>query len=192
MLNRFEEVFGRPKNNVILMGDWSENQQMRNHEPTKGKSMRKLFKDRGYELLLVDEFGTSKYHCESGSELSHCKWDERHSKYVHRLLGFKILTNGKKVYDTVIKDMNECGYKVSIINRDLNGSLNIRNKGWCQLHDVDVPTYLDRSKNGGRERKSKKPMDGEIMAEIELPNIENMSSASKKQRKTVKVIKTKK
>jgi hypothetical protein len=138
------------------MGDWSEAHQMKNHEPTKGKSMRKLFKDRGYQLYLVDEFNTSKRNCESGQEMANCQWDVKHNKYVHRLLGLKILNNGKEVNKELIKHLLDCGYKVPLMNRDLNGSLNIRNKGLHQLYDSDVPVFLDRSKNGGNEKKYSK------------------------------------
>jgi hypothetical protein len=40
----------------------------------------------------------------------------------------------------------ECGYRPTIIHRDLNGSLNIRYKGWCIVNGFEIPEYMKRSK----------------------------------------------
>jgi hypothetical protein len=42
------------------MGDWSENRPKKYQDPTKGKSIRKLFTGKGgYRLYIVNEFRTS-------------------------------------------------------------------------------------------------------------------------------------
>ena len=63
MINRFAEVFGRPKDAVVFFGDWSQRKQMRFREPTKGIGFRDLFRKFGYAVYLVDEYGTSVNCC---------------------------------------------------------------------------------------------------------------------------------
>lgn len=61
MLNSFTKAFGPPYEIVIAIRDWSIKHSMRFQEPIKGKSMRNLFRRRGYyTVLLVDEYSTSK------------------------------------------------------------------------------------------------------------------------------------
>ncbi|ATZ81163.1 hypothetical protein BMW23_1120 [Bodo saltans virus] len=59
MIKNFKEKFGESEKVVICIGDWSEREQMKNKEPTKGKGMRKTFEENGYELYLVNEYNTS-------------------------------------------------------------------------------------------------------------------------------------
>ena len=69
LINAFKAKFGPPSKTGVLMGDWSQIKQMKGCEPTKGKSMRKLFGDNGYKLCLVDEYNTSKKFCGDGQDL---------------------------------------------------------------------------------------------------------------------------
>ena len=46
---------------------------MKNHEPTKGKSFRRLFKNCSYKTYLVDEYNTSKKSYVNGTELEKFK-----------------------------------------------------------------------------------------------------------------------
>ena len=85
MMNRFEKMFGSPDNITILMGDFSRKTSMKYCEPTKGKSIRKLFKDRGYRLYLVNEYNTSCKLYETGEELAKIRKD-KDSRYVLGLL----------------------------------------------------------------------------------------------------------
>jgi hypothetical protein len=139
MVKRFKEKFGSGEESVILIGDFEQRKQMKYKEPTKGKSIRTLFKKNGYKVYLVDEYRTSCRLYETGEELINVRG-------CHSLLGSKILksrmTENKP--DVFIKDMIKCGYRPTIINRDLNGSLNIRIKGWCILHNVREPEYTAR------------------------------------------------
>jgi hypothetical protein len=59
MINRFKNTFGSPTENIICIGEF-DNRNMKNKEPTKGKSFRKLFKTSGYKVYLVNEYNTSK------------------------------------------------------------------------------------------------------------------------------------
>ena len=38
MINKFKKIFGSPKDVIVCIGNWGEKKQMRNMEPTKGKS----------------------------------------------------------------------------------------------------------------------------------------------------------
>ena len=69
MLDNFQLVFGSPLETAIFYGDFSSDRTLKNHEPTKGKSIRKLFQNRGYKLYLIDEYKTSIMMYETGEEL---------------------------------------------------------------------------------------------------------------------------
>ena len=172
MLNRFEKTFGPPGEVVVLMGDWSEDRSMRYQEPTKGKSIRKLFKDRGYDLYLVDEFRTSIRLYKSGEELSKFRKDKK-GKLVHRLLRNAVYNDLKEPQTSLsrppqfIQTMMNIGHMPTIINRDLNGSLNIRYKGLHQIYGAPCPWYMDRS-NVTSEKKSEKPKCDEDETPIKI------------------------
>ncbi len=59
LINRFKATFGPPEKVILMYGDQDQH-GMKFKEPTKGKSMRRLFKRHGYKVYLVDEFRTSK------------------------------------------------------------------------------------------------------------------------------------
>ena len=64
MLNKFEKVMGSPREVIIILGDWS-NQDIRGKESTIVIKIRKIFRKRGYIVYLIDEHKTSKLcsHC---------------------------------------------------------------------------------------------------------------------------------
>ena len=113
MINKFKERYGAPGEVIIGIGDWSNDKPMKNKEPTKGKSIRRLFKRSGYELYLVDEYKTSKIcnSCEKETENFLYREDPREwkksKKLIHSLLRCKTSTCNK------------------LWNRDTNGALNI-------------------------------------------------------------------
>jgi hypothetical protein len=173
MINNFKKKYGSPENTVILMGDFSQKHQMKFCEPTKGKSIRKLFTDAGYQLNLVQEYNTSKRLFNSGEELVNFKWDKKRNKYVHRLLGSMILKSRdnekKSIYKPLMDDLLNGGYRPTIINRDLNGSLNIRDRGWHVIYGLVIPYYLKYQRKA--DKKVKKIEDDLIMTINNLPNI---------------------
>jgi hypothetical protein len=146
MVERFKNKFGAPDKVVMLIGDWAQKRQMKYKAPTKGKSIRTLFKKHGYEVYLVDEHKTSCRLYETGEELIKIR-------KCHTLLGSKILTgrmdmaNPKNGGDKLIKEMMECGYRPTVINRDLNGSLNIRLKGWLIINGLQEMKYMKYKNN---------------------------------------------
>jgi len=135
MINNFQKIFGDPKDTVLLYGDFSENSPMKNCEPTKGKSMRKLFKRHGYKVYLVNEYNTSKKDFLTGKDTETFleRTDKNNNKrLVHGLLRLKGVPNNKSCNSI-------------LLNRDLNGSMNILIKGKCILNNINIPKYLRRS-----------------------------------------------
>ena len=130
-----------------MMGDWSENKQMKKLNPSKGIGIRRLLKKYGYELYLVDEFKTSCRLYETGEELVKIR-------NKHELLGSKIYNNVQDMNktDKKLKEMmKETGYRPTIINRDVNGSLNIRLKALYILWGEVAPEYMRRGKRTKEE-----------------------------------------
>jgi hypothetical protein len=178
MLNRFEQAFGSPDEVIVLMGDWSENRPMKYQEPTMGKSIRRLFRNRGYKLLLVDEYNTSKRLTGSGEELVKFRKDKS-GDYIHRVLTTALIKEHTECTfitrshpDQFTRDLIDWGYKPTIINRDLNGSMNIRLKGMQIFLGLDEPEYLSRKGKSKSTKTEKKSID----AVIEFPKIKEYLS----------------
>ena len=146
MMNRFKKTFGEPGKVTIFIGDWSTQKNMRYREPTKGKGFRDLFKKNGYNIFLVDEHNTSIKMHGSGDEMEKCKKIKKDKKtvIVHGLLRNKLTTGIPFI-------------KTEIMNRDLNGSLNIRERGICEFHDIPIPSYLMRQKKNIMKCEKEKP-----------------------------------
>jgi hypothetical protein len=80
------------------MGDWSENGPKKYQDPTKGKSIRKLFTGKGgYRLYLVNEFRTSCKLYETGDDLVKFRKSKSSNNYVHRLVGSKSLKDEREM-----------------------------------------------------------------------------------------------
>ena len=112
-------------------------QTFKNQEPTKGKSIRRLFKRNGYKLFLIDEYRTSCRSFINGEEME--KFQKRRNpkpnksniKLCHGLLRSKNVSNNNSRV---------------IMNRDFNGSMNILNKGLCEIANKEIPKWLKREK----------------------------------------------
>ena len=74
MLKNFEKKFGSKENVLVIMGDYDKgSNNMRGKEPTICKKFRRLFKNKGYEIYLINEFRTSKLCNECLEELEKFK-----------------------------------------------------------------------------------------------------------------------
>lgn len=197
MMNRFEDKFGSPDKVLVLIGDYSENRPKKYQEPTKGKSIRRLFKNRGYKLHLVNEFRTSIRLIGSGEKLEKIRWDNKRNAEVHRLLGSKILSRKdmNEQYSLTRDLMKDTNYRPTIINRDLNASLNIRLKGLSVIMGLETPYYLERTYDPNPENENVIDPKDIIIQKIIIP-LNEMSKESKIQKisnpKKVKVVKTRK
>ena len=103
MLNKFEEKMGSPKNTIVVFGDWVD-KGLKGKPPTISKKIIKIFKKRGYECYMIDEYKTSKL-------CSHC----------HKPTS-NLVVNEKKLWKLI--KCKTCG---SIHNRDHNATKNMMN-----------------------------------------------------------------
>ena len=117
MIKNFKSKFGSPEESFIAFGDWSQKEQMKYKEPSKGKSFRSLFRKHGYDVLLVDEYKTSKMCCNCKSVEGICdKFLLKESSRPWRKTQKKNLCNG----------LVKCKICLTMFNRDVNSSMNIR------------------------------------------------------------------
>jgi len=138
MVNRFKAKFGLPDQTFIAFGNAGSN-HVKGKAVVKHKSMRKLFRRHGYDVLLVDEFRTSKmcYECHKELENVYVDWvnkdSEVESVHVHGLK--RCTTETCKAYK----------------NRDTNASMNILTVVQCHFQNLPRPTALCRQKKSFQE-----------------------------------------
>ena len=111
LLNRIEEKFG--KNLLLCYGNWSRTKQMKYIMPTKGIGLRRLI-NKKYDVVLVDEYNTSKL-------CSHCGNELENYKNIHRLL---ICKNCKGCIKVNKSDGSE-SKNITFMNRDMNACMNM-------------------------------------------------------------------
>jgi len=137
MLQRFLNTFGSPENVVIAFGDWEQKKQMKYKEPTKGKGMRKLFREFGYLVYLVDEFRSS-------CKCYNCKSAEPETGYCEK---FRYCENPRpwKAGEQVLRHgLVKCKTCHCLWNRDVLSSLNMEAIGSCAKQGIPRPAYLAR------------------------------------------------
>lgn len=109
MIKNFENKYGKPENNIIILGDYDKKDHMKGKEPTITKRIRRIFRNHKYEVFLINEFRTSKlcYKCEN--ECVNFKEREKHS------------------YNGLVWDLTRCNnVKCKLIhNRDHNATKNM-------------------------------------------------------------------
>jgi len=138
MVNRFKAKFGHSDQTFIAFGNAGSN-HVKGKAVVKHKGMRKLFRRHGYDVLLVDEFRTSKVCYECHKELSnvYVDWNNRQgeveSVYVHGLK--RCTTETCKAYK----------------NRDTNASMNILTIAECHFQGRPRPVALCRQKKSSQE-----------------------------------------
>jgi len=144
-MNRFKEMYGN-SDVTVLMGDWSKT-SIKGLPPTKGKGLRTMFRKYGIPVLLVNEYNTSKKLYQTGQELENFLKIRLKNKIreCHGLLRSKSAIISKS------------GQWLQIVNRDINGALNIRMKGECELRNKIVPDYLRPSKQNTSKVPVNKP-----------------------------------
>ena len=140
MIKNFKNKFGTPEDSFIAFGDWSQKEQMKYKEPSKGKSFRSLFRKHGYEVLLVDEYRTSKMCCKCKSVEGICeKFLLKESPRPWRK------KNGMNLCHGLVK----CKICLTMFNRDMNSSMNIRMIAISALankkKERERPKYLQRN-----------------------------------------------
>jgi len=131
MISNFAKIFGKPEDVVICAGDWEQKQHMKYKEPIKGRGIRKLFRQNGYKIYLVDEFRTSCKcsKCEGGS----CE-------------KFMVRENPKpyKSGNILVHGLTKCKTCLGVWNRDVNGATNIYKIAKNVINKLERPKYLCR------------------------------------------------
>ena len=131
MIQQFQDKFGKPDETILCIGDWEQRKQMKFKEPTIGIGMRTLFRKRGYQVYLVDEFRTS------------CRCSNCNGGICEK---FKVGNhpNPKKEEMRLIHGLLRCKNGCGLWNRDRNGASNIYKIAYQAIHKLERPTYLCR------------------------------------------------
>lgn len=138
MLKKFKEKFGTGEETFITFGDWSQKEQMKFKEPTKGKSFRSLFRKAGYKVFLVDEYRTSKKCCNCKNEEGICE----------KFLKVKSPRPWKKNEEIICNGLVKCKTCRTMFNRDVNSVVNMLEITKVALATFgDRPDYLKRDKS---------------------------------------------
>ena len=136
MINNFKKIFGKPEDVIICAGDFEQKQGMKyGKEPVKGKGIRRIFRDNGYKLYLVDEFRTS-------CMCSICKEESgRCEKFITR-------KNPKpyKSGNILVHGLIKCQTCLGVWNRDVNSATNIYRIAKNAINGLERPKYLCREK----------------------------------------------
>ena len=115
---------------------------MKYKEPVKGKGFRKLFKNAGYNIYLVDEFRTSCRLFIDGAEMIKFKKRENPRSWIRGKNGTKLIIKQHGLLRTRCTPNNK---SVDVlVNRDFNGSMNIRQIAYNALNNIDRPIWLRR------------------------------------------------
>lgn len=131
MINKFKHVFGSQEDVIIAFGDWEQKQHMKYKEPTKGKGIRKFFRENGYKVYLVDEYRTScmcSKCCEGKCEKFITREDPKAYKKCN------IIVHGALI----------CKKCNAVWNRDVNGTTNIFRIVKNIIDKKERPKYLCR------------------------------------------------
>ena len=127
MIENFKDKFGTPDKVIIVFGDHDKgSHNMRGLEPTICKKFRRIFKNAGYKVFLINEFRTSKLCNCCHQELD--KFLTRASnKPKDKKKNKKILVNGllKHSVSNPLGELNQIPLCTIIHNRDKNAVQNM-------------------------------------------------------------------
>ena len=100
-------------------------------EPIKGREIRKLFRQNGYKLYLVDEFRTS------------CKCSKCEGGICEK---YMVRKNPKpyKSGNILVHGLTKCKICSNVWNRDCNGATNIYKIAKNAINKLERPKYLSR------------------------------------------------
>ena len=104
---------------------------------TQGVGFRRSLRKGGYKVYLVNEYNTSCKLYKTGESLVSFRGSRSP-------LALETLQKGS-INDKIKTESQKRTYKsIEIINRDLNGALNILYKGRCILEGKEIPDYMTR------------------------------------------------
>lgn len=120
MINNFQNKFGNKEDVILVIGDYNKKDHMKGLEPTICKRFRRLFRNAGYLVYLINEFRTSKLCNSCHEELD--KFLSRKSNKPNDIKNGKIITVNGLLRHT--DDKHNCEL---IHNRDKNAVQNMLN-----------------------------------------------------------------
>lgn len=146
LISNFKKIFGNPEDVIIGSGDWSQKAGMSfGKEPTKGVGMRKIFRQNGYKVYLVDEFKTSCMCSKCENNNGRCET-------------FKTRPNPKTYKDNIIPvhGLLKCKTCKTMWNRDVNSATNIYRIAKNAILQKTRPKYLCRDKKENNNENNNK------------------------------------
>jgi hypothetical protein len=61
MIKNFSNKFGKPEDCILVLGDYDKGEHnMKGKEPIINRRIRKIFRNNGYKVYMINEFRTSK------------------------------------------------------------------------------------------------------------------------------------
>jgi hypothetical protein len=119
MIKNFQNKYGKPEDCLLVVGDWSKEENMKGKESIISKKIKKIFTQHKYKLYLIDEFRTSKLCHNCSCECNNFLWRESHKPKDKDDTGKRIM---KQVWGLKKCSNPKCGM---IHNRDKNACLNM-------------------------------------------------------------------
>ena len=135
VMDNFEAKFGPPGHVIVAAGDWSAKHHMRGKRATPGIGTRKMIAKRGYKVVLVDEYRSSK-HCSNCGAHGEMGVNEQFLRIEH--------PNDNKtgtVLSWAILRCTSCGM---FWNRDRNAAINLWRIARSELDGNGRPADLRR------------------------------------------------
>jgi hypothetical protein len=121
MIKNFSNKFGKPDECTVILGDYDKgNGHMKGKEPIINRRIRKIFRNHGYKVYLINEFRTSMlcHNCESKCN-TFLKRESCNPKHKDKK------TNKKKIIEVWGLTLCENKNCSLIHNRDKNSALNM-------------------------------------------------------------------
>ena len=140
VVRSFRNTFGGPGAAILCVGDWSQQHTFRGQEPTKGKSLRRLFRRAGYQVYLIHEAYTSK-------RCSVCKDNGPEGRPYGSCAKFRTVSNPKPWRQDYIQrhGLLRCDHCHRLWNRDANGACNIWTLANEQVCGRPRPNFLSQA-----------------------------------------------
>ena len=136
MINNFKEIYGKPDEVLIAIGDFEQKKHMKYRPPSIGKGIREIFRRNGYLIFLIDEFRTS-IRCAACHELNeqfmYHRNKKKKPKQIDIELGYRQPFRKRVLSRGLLRCTNvrNCGHFRNggwvsrLWNRDVNGAKNI-------------------------------------------------------------------
>lgn len=122
-VNNIQKTFGKEKDIIICLGDWSNMNKLKNGPPCFGDGLKKIISKNFKYTVLLDEFNTSKKCHGCSQDTENIQID---GKKIYRLLGCKNCNvYNKNISENQKDEINSECLNYKYINRDKNSCLNM-------------------------------------------------------------------